>query len=178
MDDVMSAQLRELRDDYEIRSVLHAYARAVDRCDREGLRAVYHDDAIDDHGVYHGLGSDFADHLMDGTLTAYRATSHYLTNMEITVDGDSAVAETYFLAVHDLAAEDGMRLLGGRYVDRLARREGRWRISHRTVVRDWGFQEELGRPWLADAIRPGRRDGDDEIFRAVGGLAPPAPHSR
>jgi hypothetical protein len=33
------------------------YSRAIDRLDRELLLSVYHEDAVDDHGVFVGTAS-------------------------------------------------------------------------------------------------------------------------
>jgi hypothetical protein len=46
--------LQRLIDREEIRDLMGHYARAVDRADWEGVRAVYHEDAHDDHGDYKG----------------------------------------------------------------------------------------------------------------------------
>jgi hypothetical protein len=37
------------------------YSRGIDRLDRELLMSVYHEDAIDDHGVFVGNREEFAD---------------------------------------------------------------------------------------------------------------------
>ena len=66
------------------------------------------------------------------------------------IDGDQTVLETF----------------GGRYLDRFERRDGEWRIAHRTVVHEWDKVEtvELAFPpgrFTPDlgANRPRRRTG-------------------
>jgi hypothetical protein len=58
----------------------------------------------------------------------------------ITVEGDRAGAETFFVAFMRLPGKDGesprMNQLIGRFVDRLERVGGKWKIRHRTCVRD------------------------------------------
>ncbi|HUN30708.1 MAG TPA: nuclear transport factor 2 family protein [Trebonia sp.] len=50
-----------------------------------------------------------------------------------------ARAETHVTAYHrvDYETEPHDILLGGRYLDRLERRAGQWRIAHRTMLYDW-----------------------------------------
>jgi hypothetical protein len=50
-----------LQDRQAIQDVLMTYSRGIDRLDRELLLSVYHDDAIDDHGVFVGSPEEFAD---------------------------------------------------------------------------------------------------------------------
>jgi SnoaL-like domain len=49
-----------LQDRQAIQDVLMTYSRGIDRLDRELLLSVYHDDAIDDHGVFVGSPEEFA----------------------------------------------------------------------------------------------------------------------
>jgi hypothetical protein len=51
----------ELADRQAIRDVLMAYSRGIDRLDRKLLISLYHEDAIDDHGVFVGTREEFAD---------------------------------------------------------------------------------------------------------------------
>ncbi len=134
------AGLQSLLDKQEIQEVLHKYCRAIDRCDEELLRSVYHPDAIDIHGTFRGLASEFIPHAMAGLRRHYSATSHCIGNILIELDGDVAFVETYLTAWHVSTNENGTEdnlILGARYVDRFERRDGAWKIAHRTVVGDW-----------------------------------------
>lgn len=133
----LEAQVRALTDRAEIRACLERYARGVDRRDRELLRSAYHDGAIDDHVGFVGEVDDFIDWAFayHGTQTRYQ---HYLLNHTADIDGDTAHAETYFLFVGtDREPANHMTISGGRYVDRLERREGRWAIAARVCVAEW-----------------------------------------
>ena len=73
-----------------------------------------------------------------------RRTQHALSNILIEVAGDRARAETYCHAFHEFDGDGGgggcggrEMVVGGRYLDYLERREGAWRIAHRTYVMDW-----------------------------------------
>jgi hypothetical protein len=127
------AELRErvarLEDRADILECMMRYARGMDRRDRELLRSAYHDGAVDDHVGFVGEVDDFIDWAF-----AYHATQtryqHYLLNHTAEIVGDEAHAETYYLFVGtDREPANHMTLSGGRYVDRLERRDGRWAIA-------------------------------------------------
>ena len=63
------------------------------------------------------------------------ANLHNITMHFCEIDGDVAHAESYSLGIFlDKGAETG-RVLAGRYIDRLERRDGEWRIAlRRTTV--------------------------------------------
>lgn len=130
-------EVRRLADRADIRDCIERYARGIDRRDRDLLRSAYHDGAIDDHVGFVGDVDDFIDWAF-----AYHATQtryqHYLLNHTADIDGDSAHAETYYLFTGtDREPANHMTISGGRYVDRLERRDGRWAIAARVCVVEW-----------------------------------------
>jgi hypothetical protein len=136
-DPTLEATVRELADRAQIHDCMVRYARGVDRRDRELLRSAYHDGAVDNHVGFVGEVDDFIDWAF-----AYHATQtrhqHYLLNHSAEICGDVAHAETYFLFVGtDRAPANHMTCSGGRYVDRLERRDGRWAIVARVCVAEW-----------------------------------------
>ena len=114
------------------------YARGVDRGDAEIIMSAFHDDAAIVSGLINGSVRDFSEEIgvtIDKTLSC---VAHTVTNHWIEVDGDVAVGESYVIAYQNTvgdAPEDVMT--GGRYVDRYERRQGVWKIAHRTFVLDW-----------------------------------------
>jgi hypothetical protein len=121
----------------EIFDCVQRYARGIDRHDRPLLRSAYHDDAVDDHVGFVGPVDDFIDWAL-----AYHSTQtrhqHYLLNHTADVDGDEAHAETYYLFVGtDREPANHMTISGGRYIDRLERRDGRWAIVDRVCIAEW-----------------------------------------
>ncbi|MCC5885114.1 MAG: nuclear transport factor 2 family protein [Gammaproteobacteria bacterium] len=150
----------------QIRDVLYRYCRGVDRGDTELIASVYHSDAIDEHGAFHGTGVDFAAFItgvMDGVSIVGQ---HHLTNILIAIEGQEAAVESYFIAFHPYQPESEaapvLAMVGGRYLDRFACREGGWKIAHRRVVLDWSRERLPGDDWLAQAQFPvgGRREAD------------------
>ncbi|WP_242905195.1 nuclear transport factor 2 family protein [Actinomadura terrae] len=74
-----------------------------------------------------------------GTLGAFEATQHLITNHLVTVDGDTAVCTAAFQATHRLADPFGSPLwtLGGNYRFDLVRTDGAWRIGGLVMTATW-----------------------------------------
>ena len=140
----MRAKLGELADRAEILDCMYRYARGMDRFDRELVRSAYHADAIDHHAMFVGQVDDFLDWAF-AYHEAQTCHQHYLMNHTVELDGDEAHAETYYLFVgtdRDPAAP--LRVVGGRYVDRLDRRAGRWAIAARVCLVEWQTEATSG----------------------------------
>lgn len=175
----MDDALQRLLAKDEIRDLIARYARGVDRADWDAVRDGYHADAVDDHGDYKGDVDGF---IRFGSERVSGATQvmHFLGQSLIEfASADIAVAETYFFTAHTLGAEaqraygagDGTQPVQlsqfGRYVDRIDRRDGRWRVARRTVIFEatrltTGEQPPLKASWARQ-----RRDGNDPIYLAL-----------
>lgn len=113
------------------------YTRGMDRLDRELARSAYHDDAIDNHGGYVAGVEDFLDWAFNYHAEQVRH-QHYVGNHTVDIDGDVAHAETYYTFVGtDRDERKPIEIVGGRYLDRMDRREGRWAIAARVCVEEW-----------------------------------------
>ncbi len=167
MPDALPADLQRLLDERAITEVLHRYCRGVDRLHEELLASAYHEDSHDDHGLFKGTGREFARFVVKVLREHADATQHCLTNVRIEVDGEVAHCESYVVARHWREREDSTRLetAGGRYIDRLDRRSGEWKIAHRVVVLEWGTVEEVVRPFPMEGYERGRRSRDDLSYR-------------
>ncbi len=129
--------LQKLMDRQEILDCLNLYCRAVDRRDRELLMSVYAPDAVDDHGPMVGSREDMWQWGVDRDVTGeVLSTQHHITSHICELDGDSAHAESYFLYNATLA-NDQVWLATGRYIDRLVRLDGEWKIAMRYCVMEW-----------------------------------------
>ena len=145
-----SLTLEQRIDAIESRAAIHEiilrYCRALDRKDEAMLRSCFHPDSHHSHGPFTGTSSDFCGYAMD-VVTQLPVTQHHLGNISITVDGDVASAEAYFVAYHRTppsgpmvlpgAAPDEDVFIAGRYIDRFDRRNGTWLIAQRTGILDW-----------------------------------------
>ena len=65
-----------------------------------------------------------------------------MTTYLIGIDGDYAEAENYVIAHNDMPGDQGSVtfVIGGRYLDKYERRDGRWKISHRIGIEDWSVK--------------------------------------
>jgi SnoaL-like domain len=157
------AALRELLDRQAIVDCIHRYARGVDRGDEELVRSAYREDALEDHGAYIG-GVDGLVGFLGAAHRPFDAYQRYVSNTSVDLDGDTAHAESYYFCI--LRRDDRDRLLanGGRYVDRLERSDGGWRIARRVVVMEWEGAVEGGAPRFPVTVGA-RRDHDDVSYR-------------
>lgn len=128
----------ECADRLAIAETLALYCRGIDRCDAEQLAAVFTPDALIDYGDGARPIAEVIPGLMAG-LGAMRLTQHNISNSVIRIAEEAAKAETHCVALHLIPAPEGEieLVVGGRYLDRLVKREGRWRIAERLYVMDW-----------------------------------------
>ena len=142
--------LRQLADRVAVHDVLMRYTRGIDRRDWELVRSCYHNDAYDDHAAYQGDRDGFVEWVAR-SLPHFEYTMHFIGNQLIEVDGDVAHAESYCVAYHRRAATgdepEQDLIMGLRYVDRLERRNGEWRIAHRVCAMDWTRTDPVTAKW-------------------------------
>lgn len=158
--------LTELADRLAIAETLALYCRGIDRCDAEQLAAAFTPDATIDYGDGARPVAEMIPGLMAG-LGAMRVTQHNISNTVMRIDGDSAKAETNCVAIHIIPSPEGENelVVGGRYLDWLAKREGRWLIAERLYVMDWNRSGPatmaLEGGLLAGLQKRGARGSDD-----------------
>ncbi|MDB5396095.1 MAG: hypothetical protein JWM91_3601 [Rhodospirillales bacterium] len=182
-----------LADRAQITDVMYRWCRAVDRLDVDAIRAVFHPDAIDNHGPFVGGVDALIAWLTDRHRTIL-FSMHLVSNILIEfATTDSALVETYIFATLRYSPEGKAGLAaftGGvagaegsstdamswaRYIDRFERRGGEWRIARRTVAFESSMMSDVapGAPTFDPNWAIGRRDKDDPIYRerAAMGLA-------
>jgi hypothetical protein len=108
----------------------------MDRFDRELYLSAFHPDAEMAAGPFVGSVQDCYDWAMPMHEAWQILTHHSLLNNTLDIDGDTAHSETYYQFVARNRDESVM-LAGGRYIDRLERRGGEWKIALRTNVIEW-----------------------------------------
>jgi hypothetical protein len=184
------AAIEDLIARRDIYAVLTRYCRALDRADAELMKTVYWPDGIDNHGVFNGNAAEFAEFIVREIQNWFDVTMHAIMNIHMEIEGDVACTEAYLFAYHkvrpdkaesifgsrymgmfDLAArETAMHhfYFGGRYLDRLERRAGEWKIAKRQVVMDWNDNkpsgEILDQGMFADLQPRGVRGAGDLVF--------------
>ncbi len=145
--------------------LLGRYARAADRLDRDLVLTLFTPDAqIDMGAIFAGGPQAFADVVM-GFMGSMAATRHELSTIVAVPDGaDAAGYEAYVRAWHRIDTPQGTRELVvlGRYIGRLVRTAGGWRIAAHAEIIDWGEDRAVDPAWL---------DGNAELPKGMRGPA-------
>jgi hypothetical protein len=169
-----SDAVEKLLNKEAIRDCLMRYCHGVDRCDEEMIRGVYWPEATDEHGIFSGSATEYVKILMP-MLHAMEATSHMLGNPWIVLQSRNAKVETYMTAYHRVRSASGVlrdSIISGRYLDRMEKRRGEWRILKRAVVVDWFRQYPDSADWektrILKAMKPSGRKPDDPYYDFFG----------
>ncbi len=140
-----SNQLKELADRAEISDVIYRYSTGVDSKDFDLFRTCFTDPVNAD---FTSTGApaprvfplDTWVRVVQKTVSPFRVTQHYNSNVTITVNGDEASAIVYLKARH-LRADDpeGKTFwdVGGYYTDRLVRTPQGWKIASVKFTQTW-----------------------------------------
>jgi ketosteroid isomerase-like protein len=178
MSGLFATFLEELEARTAIEDCLKRFARAVDRQDWNAAREAYHDGAFDDHGFF--KGSPDALIAQVAKMHADQDHSmHFNTNVLIEFQAqDRAFVETYVLVLQRYragapnapAGSQGLRnLASARYLDRFEKRNGKWRVAHRTLV----FGDLVAEP-MKEALRfppeftVQKHGMDDPLYSLIG----------
>ncbi len=166
----LKRDVQYLLDRRAIEDVVHTHARGHDRFDVDLLTAAYHPDGIDEHGAGAiNKGSDYAEWANAIHAGGSQLHLHNITTHSCELDGDIAHAESYVLV--GLLNPDGksVRFINGRYIDRLEKRGGQWKIALRRCTVDLllaGDASILEMPqFKAGGYIKGERSTDDVSYQ-------------
>ena len=134
----------DFNDFNEITCRRYQYAQGIDTKDFDLLRSVFTDQITMDFFDYNGLSAttlnadDWVKNVRD-LMTGLDSTQHVLTNPIVEVNGDDATCSMYMKAEHFLQNLQGSSnyTIGGYYVDKLVRLNGRWSIKTVTLKLFW-----------------------------------------
>jgi 3-phenylpropionate/cinnamic acid dioxygenase small subunit len=176
-----TAIVAELLAKQQITQLLYRRARAGDRRDVELALSCYHPGATEMHEGFDGPAADF---ITTASMIAPTSTApvsclwHLISNIviDLDLDGDTADVESYHIAVIIRDESNGQTetRIGGRYLDNMAHRNGRWGIVHREVVFDWSRSDTASTPYwelvgLDDSkLLRGRFGPDDPLYSVLG----------
>jgi hypothetical protein len=137
-----AARLQHMIDRQDIHDCLLRFCRGMDRFDRTLYLSAFHDDAEIAAGPYVGDAAGCWDWAQPMHAAGQILTHHLLLNHHVDIDGDTAHSECYYQFVarnHPWEPGGGetVMLAGGRYIDRLERRAGAWKIALRTNIIEW-----------------------------------------
>lgn len=132
----LAERVQVLEDREAIRSLILAYGVAHDNRDYRAFAELFAEEGEWIGGLGSATGPDAIFELMDSTIghdprPEGSGTYHVMTNEQIAVDGDRALARTKWIYV--TPGDDGaprMELLG-HYEDELIREDGRWKFLRR-----------------------------------------------
>lgn len=143
-------KIRYWIDRLEIMDCINRYPRGLDRHDDDILASVFWPDAVDNHGAWVGERDAFvewANHVCHNT--SFSGHAHNMTSHTCEIDGDTAHSETYVVFVLRERDSTNVQIGGGRYMDRLEKRDGEWRIALRRLLMDWRIDAD-GKRWVDD----------------------------
>jgi hypothetical protein len=167
-------KLETLLEREQIRECIVRLARGEDRRNAELISASYWRDSTTDYGVFAGTFDQYLAWVVPGS-PAIPVTQHQLGQSFIDLEGDVAHVETHVTSYHriNMGTEERDTVIGGRYLDRLEKRGGEWRIAQRTMLYDWYQDFGLSIDWskglmglpLSAEHYSGRAVGDySEVF--------------
>ena len=171
----LTRRVQQLEDRAAIADCIAAHARGCDRHDVDLLTSTYHDDGVDEHGATINPGPDYAAWANAVHAATSRTHLHNITTHTCEIDGDEAHAESYVLVT--LLTPDGTTatVMCGRYVDRLERREGSWRITVRRATVELAFTADASmlqsKFFRAQGYIKGTRDRTDASYERPLSLA-------
>lgn len=134
------SELQALLDREAVRDCIARLARGEDRRDADTIQGCFWSDATFDYAMYKGVFPEYLAWVVPGA-DAIANTQHVLGQTVVELAGNGAKAETHVISYHRVAMDDGIAehdtCIGGRYLDELEKRGGKWGIKHRTMLYDW-----------------------------------------
>ncbi|HEX4017738.1 MAG TPA: nuclear transport factor 2 family protein [Frankiaceae bacterium] len=137
--------LQQLQDKIEIQELLARYARGLDTKDWEVWRAVFTADAVLDYssaGIPVGT-RDEVGAIFEQAFVAIPWAQHFITNIEIDLDGDQAKVRAMFYNPMQLPGADEQSACGGTYHHDMVRTADGWK-SEKVVESNMWFVNPPG----------------------------------
>ncbi len=123
--------VRQLKDRQDIRDCIQRESRARDRQDVAQIESCWWPDGVDEHGSVITRVPDYAGRANMGHGMNFHMTSHNITNHICELEGDVAHCESYVIGGLSWLEGDKTTIAFGRYLDRLEKRGGEWRMHTR-----------------------------------------------
>lgn len=166
--ELLEAQMADLIDRQAIFECIKRNARGNDRFDVGMVTSSYHPDGIHELGSKQISGQQYGEHANKAHARLFDSTLHNVTMQTCEIDGDVAHAESYSLGVFLDKGSETARVLAGRYIDRLEKRDGEWRIALRRatveVVLTGNAALPTGDPLPGSNYLRGSRDVHDPAY--------------
>jgi hypothetical protein len=130
----LERKVQDLTDRQEILECITRNSRGNDRFDAELISDSYHADGLHDLGQKRIPGPQYGAHANQAHEAICEADLHNITMHSCEINGDVAHAESYVIGLFLDKGCQTSRILAGRYIDRLEKRDGRWRIALRRAT--------------------------------------------
>ena len=131
----LERKLQYLTDRQEIHDCLVRTSRGNDRFDADLIVGSYHPDGLHELGPNLIPGPEYGVYANAGHAAMCDVNMHAVAMHSCDIDGDVAHAESYVIGLFADKGAETSRMLAGRYLDRLERRDGVWKIAlRRTTV--------------------------------------------
>jgi len=131
--------VRYVKDRIDILDCVHNQSRGHDRHDVEIMTSVYHDDGVDEHGPAVNPGPAYGEWANGRHSAVFAEHLHNITTHTCEIEGDVAHCESYVIGSMVFRDGKSVSLMGGRYLDRLERRDGEWKIALRRCTIEWAL---------------------------------------
>lgn len=171
-EDRFAALERELRcmlDRQEILDCIVRTSRGDDRFDKDLIVGSYHPDGEHELGQKIISGLEYGDHANHAHAAISEVNLHNVTMHSCEIDGDIAHAESYVIGLFSDKGAATSRILAGRYIDRLEKREGKWRIVLRRATVEVAMEGKAilpnGKGVLGSGYLKGNRDHADPSYQ-------------
>ena len=124
----LKAKVQQMEDRQNILDCIQRESRARDRQDIDQITSCWWQDGVDEHGPIMTNVPEYAEKANLGHRMNFNMTSHNITNHICDIDGNTANCESYVIG--GLFWLDGKTttIAFGRYLDRLEKRDGEWRM--------------------------------------------------
>jgi SnoaL-like domain len=164
----IETELQDLLDRQAIYDCIKRTSRGNDRFDKELIVGSYHDDGVHELGTRQISGQEYGDHANHSHGAICEVNLHNITMHSCEIDGDVAHAESYVIGLFTDKGAEMSRILAGRYIDRLEKRNGEWRIALRRATVEVALE---GAAKLPNGLNPpgtgylkGNRDRSDPSY--------------
>ncbi len=149
----LAKTVQHMKDRQDILDCLVRESRGRDRHDAKMTSNCYWEDGADEHGTYVSPGPKYGEEANAAHVAGFAGNAHNLCNHSCEIEGDVANCETY--VVGGLLSLDGKtcKIALGRYMDRLERRNGEWKIKLRRSIIDMVAEGDAS--WLQAPVLKG-----------------------
>lgn len=165
----LEAKVQELMDKQAIFDCIKRTSRGNDRFDIDLILGSYHEDGIHELGEKPIAGRDYGEHANHAHAAISETCLHNVTMHSCEIHGDVAHAESYVIGLFADKGGETSRMLAGRYIDRLEKRDGEWRIALRRATVEVAME---GKAVLPNGKTPpgshyllGNRDRSDPSYQ-------------